>query len=404
MKLLFVSTLYPMESIDQLRGLASGCIQNAPNVFQWAVVDGLLKNDADFEVVSLPALPAFPMKYKKLYTLSGNVTANGKSIGVMLTYCDFVVYKTFSMRWQLQKYIKDWIKRNKKTGEQLVILTYTPYPPFIQAVKNIKKDYPNLIISSILTDLVDDMMNFKSNRSFLKRIQCYIEKKQTKRLYRYINKFILLTQAMEEKIPEAVEKSIIVEGIAIEVNYKKKEVFNDLKTLLYTGTLEEFSGIKDLVLAFRTIPNLNYRLIICGGGILSSFVREQLIYDDRIIYQGNIPREEALRLQHEATALINPRKPDNEITRFSFPSKTMEYLSSGTPMIGYKLEGIPSEYYDYYFTVSDSSLETLKNVIEMVLSLSQDELDAKASAAHQFVEKNKTSQIQVKKILDFILQ
>ena len=68
-------------------------------------------------------------------------------------------------------------------------------------------------------------------------------------------------------------------------------------------------------------------------------------------------------LHKRATALINPRKPNSKITRFSFPSKNMEYLSSGTPMIGYKLDGIPSEYYDYFYTIDDSSEKSLRNTI-----------------------------------------
>lgn len=402
MKLLFVTNLYPKESIDLFRYLASGYIQNAPNVFQWAVIDGLLNNNADFEVVSLPALPAYPLNYKKLYTLSGVVKAEYINIGKMLSYCDLVVLKTFSMRYRLQKYLFEWVKRNVGNGELLVILTYTPYVPFIKAVKNLKNKYPNIILASIVTDLVDDMMNFSSNQSVCKRIQCEIETRQTKKQYRYIDKFVLLAQPMMEKIPEADGKSIIIEGIATKKPFKqKKNVFNS-RTLLYTGTLEEYSGVRDLVQAFMKIPNVNYRLIVCGDGTLASFVKEQTVIDSRIIFKGLVPREEALKLQEEATALINPRKPDCEITRFSFPSKTMEYLSSGTPMIGYKLEGIPPEYYDYFFTVINTEEDNLRDTIAMVLSLPQEELDAKAYVAHHFIENQKTSTIQVKKILDFI--
>ena len=74
--------------------------------------------------------------------------AEGKVIGKMLRYCDLVGYKTFSMRCHLKKYLFDWAERNSLNGEQLVILTYTPYFPFLQAVKKIKKYYPNIIIAS----------------------------------------------------------------------------------------------------------------------------------------------------------------------------------------------------------------------------------------------------------------
>ena len=236
----------------------------------------------------------------------------------------------------------------------------------------------------------------------LKRIQSSIEIKKTKRLYSCIDKFVLLTEPMKEKIPEADGRYIVIEGIATPEFFQKQFKDCKLRTLLYTGTLEEFSGVRDMINAFAEIPNDDYQLIICGSGTLAPFLKEQSFKDSRIIFKGLVPREEAVILQQRATALINPRKPNSKITRFSFPSKTMEYLSSGTPMIGYKLDGIPSEYYDYFYTIDDSSEKSLRNTIVKVLSLPQEALDEKAFAAHQFIESHKTSKIQVKKILDFL--
>ena len=38
---------------------------------------------------------------------------------------------------------------------------------------------------------------------------------------------------------------------------------------------------------------------------------------------------------------VNPRQNNEEFTKYSFPSKTMEYLASGVPVVAYKLDGIP---------------------------------------------------------------
>ena len=67
MKLLFVTGLYPHQITELLRECSNGFIENAPNVFQWNVVRGLMQNNADFNVVSLPFLPAFPKRFKKLF-------------------------------------------------------------------------------------------------------------------------------------------------------------------------------------------------------------------------------------------------------------------------------------------------------------------------------------------------
>lgn len=192
--------------------------------------------------------------------------------------------------------------------------------------------------------LPDNMLEFNANQRFLKRIYCYFENRRVKKLYRYIDKYVLLAAPMEERIPEAQGCNCIVEGMVVPSPLPLNKKYSKNKVILYTGTLDAFSGVRELVKAFQRINEPNYRLMICGGGVLENMIRKASIEDPRIVYKGMVTREDALRLQKEATALINPRRPDNGITRFSFPSKTMEYMMSGTSMIGYKLDGIPKDF------------------------------------------------------------
>ena len=403
MIILFVTGLYPIDYIEKYKEQSCGSIQNAANVFQWNIIDGLQKNNVDFEVVSLPFIPAFPFSYKSLFTFKGNIVSQGKKIGEMLRFCDLVIYKTYSMERQLMEYVEKWVAKQNK-GEKLIILTYTPYVPFMKVAKKIKDKYSDIYIASIVTDLVDNMNDFPSNRSFFKRIQCLKETYETKRLYKYIDKFILLSEAMVEKIPEASGRYIVMEGISKDREWSYVKKNNKLKTLLYSGSLLPFACIDDLVNAFQKIDNPSYQLLICGDGVLKSMVIQAANVDSRIKYLGTLPHDEVILLQQQATLLINPRKPDCGITRFSFPSKTVEYMTSGTPMLGYKLEGIPSEYYEYFYPIEGLDEQTLIREIDNTLSLSQEILDKKAKGAFDFVQQNKNSQAQISKILHFLYE
>ena len=64
-----------------------------------------------------------------------------------------------------------------------------------------------------------------------------------------------------------------------------------------------------------------------------------------------VPNSEVLKAQSESEILVNPRNDNNEFTKYSFPSKVIEYLGSDTPMIGYILPGMPKEYYDKFYVV-----------------------------------------------------
>lgn len=44
-----------------------------------------------------------------------------------------------------------------------------------------------------------------------------------------------------------------------------------------------------------------------------------------------VPNSGVLKAQSESEILVNPRNDNNEFTKYSFPSKVIEYLGSGTP-------------------------------------------------------------------------
>lgn len=172
--------------------------------------------------------------------------------------------------------------------------------------------------------------------------------------------------------------------------------------MLYTGALAAHACINELVDAFMMTSNKNYRLVICGSGELATYINNKQKDDSRIIFKGLVSRDDAVYLQQNATAVINPRKPSISLTKYSFPSKTMEYLASGTPMIGYKLDGIPDEYDQYMYIVNGADTIDLAKTIDEVLSLNEIELQQKAEKASDFIQNNKNSKIQVKKIIDFL--
>ncbi|MBR4853823.1 MAG: glycosyltransferase [Alistipes sp.] len=402
MKIIFISGLYTSQLETVLFKISTSYLQNAPNVFQWAVVDGLDSNKVDFEVLSYPFLPCFPAN-KLIKIPEEEIIYNGKHIGKVVEYCTIPLIKQLMISSSIKNELIKILNRNQ--NEKIVVITYTPLSYFIKPIIDLKKKFKNLSLVSIITDLIDDLLYFEDNSSSLKRIQNKLEYEAVKKSYNGIDKFILLTGQMVEKISEANNKYIVVEGIASfdkMSSFHKEKKDEDVRSIFYAGTLQEFSGVRELLSAFSKITNKNYRLVICGEGVLTPEIKNAALLDDRIIYKGMQPREEVLRLQKESTLVINPRRPDKSITRFSFPSKTMEYLVSGTPMIGYKLEGIPEEYYDHFYTVDELDEGSLIGVIQKTLSLPQDILNEKAEKAYDFIMQKKTAKMQVKRIIDFI--
>lgn len=158
----------------------------------------------------------------------------------------------------------------------------------------------------------------------------------------------------------------------------------------------------NLMEAFNKITDPTVRLQICGNGACKDDIVCMSKKDPRIEYLGEIPREKVLALQKEADVLVNPRTSIDEFTKYSFPSKTMEYLASGTPTILYKLPGIPEEYYKYCYALNDADSATLKNKIEEILRQPKSERINFGNRARKFIVTQKNSEVQTKRILKLI--
>ena len=161
-------------------------------------------------------------------------------------------------------------------------------------------------------------------------------------------------------------------------------------------------GIKYLLEAFSMIPNTDYRLWIRGNGTCLNDVKEAAEKDSRIQYIEHLSKDELLKLQRRATVLINPVFPSQTFTRYFFPSKTMEYMASGTPTIMYKLDCLPKEYYPYLYFFEDESIEGIRDKILEICSKSQFELDTFGKAASEFIIKEKNELKQSKKVVDLL--
>ena len=151
-----------------------------------------------------------------------------------------------------------------------------------------------------------------------------------------------------------------------------------------------------------TTTDKNYRLQICGTGDSEDVIQNSVNQDERICFFGKVDRKKVLELQSSATVLVNPRQNNEEFTKYSFPSKNLEYLSSGTPVIAYMLDGMPLEYGKYIISPENNSIEALRNAIDSVCNLSHSELKKIGNKGKKFVIEEKNSIKQTEKIVNMI--
>ena len=145
----------------------------------------------------------------------------------------------------------------------------------------------------------------------------------------------------------------------------------------------------------KELQDPNIELWLCGSGEMEEEIRTYAAQDSRIRFFGFLPHEEAVQLQKQATVLVNPRTNQGEYTKYSFPSKTMEYMASGRPVMMFRLDGIPGEYDPFLTYIPEERAASIRDTVESLRKLSPSELDAMGTRGREFVLKNKNRNVQM---------
>jgi glycosyltransferase involved in cell wall biosynthesis len=102
--------------------------------------------------------------------------------------------------------------------------------------------------------------------------------------------------------------------------------------LYFSGSLMERYGIKNLIEAYiKAQPS--YDLVIAGHHDDSDYYTLLERSHSRIHFLGQVTREENNALEANAALLINPRPYHEKLDKESVPSKLLEYLASGAPIL-----------------------------------------------------------------------
>lgn len=403
MEVLFIGGLF-MDDMAQeiIQNTISGSVQYAANKFQKNIIDGLsIIDKIRISVLSAPFVGTYPKEYKKLYFKGGRIDSIGNVKYKSISFFNLWGIRNFFRSIGLQKELNDFIHLDCKDKK---IIVYSPHTPFLEAACFAKSIDKNINICLIVPDL-PQYMNLNDKQSALYKILKRVDIKKFNNLLKYVDSYVLITKQMKDMLDIGDKPYIVLEGIVDGTSYSNTSYTrkNEVKSITYTGTLNRKFGIEKLVNAFSQIENDNIVLNICGMGDSVDFIKKAMEFDKRIIYLGQMTNEEAIDLQLKSTILINPRTNDDNFTKYSFPYKTMEYLSSGRPVIANKLHGIPDDYDDYIYYF-ENDIDSLKWKIIDVLNLSDKVRDEFGQKAKEYVMQNKNAKIAGQRIYKMLIK
>lgn len=400
MKYIFCSSIYDMDDYEKLTAKSKIPLSLADHNLNRNIILGLDEaTGVPVQLINNVQIPSYP-SYPRIFFQKKQWS---HTPGAKDTHCGFInlpVLKHISRAITTYSGVKKAVKAAK--NEEICLMTYDVRLGIALAMNRAKRRFPHIRTCIVMPDVPTEVLAASTGGSISFKAKMWAKVKM--KFIRRFDSYVFVTEPMKEVVDVTKKPYTVVEGIYNNHQPPLAEPTTDKKVIFYSGQLNPAYGMENLLEAFVQIYNDHpeMELWLCGNGRLVPKIKALAETCPGIRFYGYVSGERVRQLQAEAAVLVNPRQNVGGLTRFSFPSKTMEYLASGRPVLGYRLDGIPREYDDYILYVEDNSVQTLQDKLIEICSLSAEKRMQIGEKSRKFILENKTPKKQCSKIVTMI--
>lgn len=401
MKLYYIGTICSDETFNNITNKSKVKPSISAQVFEDSLLTGMNENkNIEISAHTFLTIASFPNGYKLFIPPRKEILKSGISTQWYPTI-NFAFLKQWGYCISTFFSLLYWLIKNINENDK-VIFCCSIFSFIAQPVTFLAKIFKTETCV-IVTDLPKFHFLLRKPTGIKKIFSNHFLNSQIKYQTKF-DKYILLTRYMKDELGVSDKPCLIIEGIANKNLLIANEKYNNLKkekAIMYAGMLNKKHRIEMLIKGFMLTKN-DFELWLFGSGDFEKEIKEYAKSDKRIKFFGRVNRDVVLEYEHRASLLVNIRDSKEEYTKFSFPSKTIEYMACGTPLLTTKLPGIPDEYYKYCYVLENETIDGLNETLENILSIPYDELLDKGKAAMNYIFNNKIAEIQGNKIIEFL--
>lgn len=403
MRILMLGLLYDREQEAALLHDSKVGLQAQANRFQWDLIAGLSANLAEeIRVIASYPTGAYPRYSRKARYPARTYRPNDALTVKYIPTLNIPVVREILRARRMRAEVES----NMDPDGPNVLIVYSLQLAFTMAVSALRRgSHSDLTVVVVVPDLYGRFAPGIGPMS-LRGIWDRLILRARMRLAAAADAFVLLTEEMAGPVQVRDRPHVVVEGFypgdAENPEAAPPPRSTSARSVCYTGTLHEEFGVRELIDSFLSLSLPDCELWLAGSGPLTDYVRREALRHERVRFFGFLDSAGVRALQRGSTILINPRPPTGEFTRFSFPSKTLEYLSSGRPVLTYKLPGIPDDYDPYLMYVDSPVGSSLRDALRSACELTSGDLDDFGSRARQWARIEKSPERQARPIADLI--
>ena len=374
--------------------------QLAANQTEEYYIRGLSNVVDNIAVFSALVVASYPNNKYKSMPFNREIIDNGVVENV--NFINLPIIRFICQIIELCKRINMYINQHKNESE-ITIIVYSMRLPYYIAAKYAKSLIPNAKCINIVPD-VPVYMHMKEN-TIKSRLKSKFNQYLLLKLTKIFDGFVLYTETMRDIIKCDKKNSIVIEGIISSnknIELDNGSIDEKKKIVMYAGGLDREYGVELLVKGFLKAKIPNSELHLYGKGNYVNEIQKISKENATVKYFGLVSPKTIKEKMTYVNLLVNPRPTKEEFTRYSCPSKTLEYMASGVPFLTTRLEGIPQEYFNYVYTIDDESIDGIANVLTNFFQEPLYYRQDKAKKAKEFILCEKNEKVQISKLIEFI--
>ncbi len=204
----------------------------------------------------------------------------------------------------------------------------------------------------------------------------------------------LLNPTQRFMLMEGGLKRELFDSLAHEPKANQKEV-----TLVSSGLLNEVTGVMEFLKAMEhvMVAEKPVRCIITGKGDMDADIAQMAEKYDWLTYKGHLTYDQYIEVIKDADVLVNPRDMRLPENHNNFPSKIIDYLTTGNLILSTRFAGYEKFENEISFTdietLEAALTETIVQVMQMTVDEKQKHYDHNRESVQQFLWENQLERV-----------
>ncbi len=370
----------------------------AGNLFQLNFLSAFRRSGFPMaEVYSYLPMPSFPKHPRLIFCGARDRLADGTNVR-LLPFLNLGPIKILTLGLTSFLSAMSWGIRNRKAPRRILIaynlnappawplwlacrLTRSEFVPFIGDVYVPGEVIPNTLLRKL---------EFETQKRIIPKVDGLLVANRA-----IVEDFAGGREAlvMEGGVPES-----FVRKFESRLEASEKETFH----VVFAGQLSKLNGIDMLLKAIQLTNSPRFRFTIAGGGAEKDAVKHLARMDSRVVYAGLLAHRDLYEIYRTADLVVSLRRTDNETHRYVFPSKVIECLATGVPLLTTCTGHAESEFGDFTILLREETPNALAKAIEDASRWPDSKLRDLGRRAQQYVLENRTWESNILRLADYL--